>query len=451
MSVPTGAREVIRILNAAGYEAYLVGGCVRDTLLAETLPGVAPHDWDICTNAKPEEMKEVFAAYRTIDTGLRHGTCAVVLPDGQYEVTAYRIDGAYSDGRHPDSVTFTAEIGDDLARRDFTINAMAMKIDENGNPAGLVDPFGGRGDLHRRLLRCVGDPNVRFEEDALRILRALRFAGRLGLEIEGKTRDAMLRKRALLQRISAERIWDELGKILLTDRGWAFLREYREILAEILPEIRPCIGFPQNNPWHCYDVFDHIMRSVGSAPQDLTVRVTMLLHDIGKPASAFTDAEGIDHFHGHPEISAGIAENVLDRLRCPARLRRDVTELVRLHDNPVEPTARSLRRLLNRLGPGQAKRLLQVKRADTLAQSEAARERRLPELERCEALLERILAEGQVFSRENLAISGSDLLEHGIAPGPEIGIRMAKALDAVLDGTAENEREALLRIALQGR
>ena len=449
MRIPDGAREAIRALKTAGYEAYLVGGCVRDALLAETEPGVAAHDWDVCTNAKPDEMKAAFAGRRTLDTGLRHGTLTVLMPDGQYEVTTYRVDGAYSDGRHPDSVAFTSSIEEDLSRRDFTINAMAMAVDADGNAAALVDPFGGRADLAQRRLRCVGDPEKRLEEDALRILRALRFAARMKLTIDPATRDAMLEKRTLLGRISAERIMDELGQILLTDSGWEYLRTYREILLEILPELRPCVGFAQNNPWHCYNVFDHILFSVGAAPADLTLRLTMLLHDVEKPASATVGENGVFHFYGHPARSAETAERVLRRLRCSTRLIRDVAELVRYHDVEIAPSGRTLRRLLNKLGAEQAKRLLQVKRADLAAQSELARERMLDSLDRSEAMLAQLLAERQAFTLKDLAIDGRDLLARGVPPGRELGARLRRALDAVLDGTAENEREALLRLAME--
>ncbi len=448
MRVPDGVRETIRALRAAGHEAYPVGGCVRDLLLSEAGEDVAVHDWDVCTDATPEEMKTALAGHRTIDTGIRHGTITVLLPDGQYEVTTFRVDGTYSDGRHPDSVSFTASVGRDLARRDFTINAMALRLGADGEPAGIIDPFGGREDLERRRLRCVGDPRERFEEDALRILRALRFAGRLGLEIDPATRGAMLEKRALLQRISVERILDELGKILLTEHGWELLRQYPELLTEILPELRPCVGFAQRNPWHRFNVYDHLLFSVGSAPKDLTLRMTMLLHDVGKPAAASTDEAGIDHFYGHGELSAALAEQILRRLHSSNRLLGDVVELVRYHDAAVEPSARVLRRLLNRLGETQLRRLLAVKRADTAAQSQMARERKLPELERCEELLEQIVAERQAFTLRDLRINGRDLIERGVAPGPEIGRRLQRALDAVLDGTIENEREALLAAAL---
>lgn len=449
MIVPKGASEVIRALETAGYEAYLVGGCVRDMLLSEIDNRVEPHDWDICTSAKPDEMKMAFSGHRTIDTGLKHGTITVLMPDGQYEVTTYRIDGTYSDGRHPDFVAFTNSITEDLSRRDFTINAMAAAIDEDGSATGIIDPFGGKDDLVRKRLRCVGEPTARFDEDALRILHAIRFASRLGLEIDRATHEAMLDRRSLLQRISVERIMDELGKILLTDLGWDYLRKYRDILIEILPEIRPCVDFAQHNPWHCYDVFDHILISVGKAPMDLTMRMTMLLHDIGKPAAASTDEAGIDHFYGHPEISAEMAESILSRLHCSNQLIHDVTELVRYHDVEVSPSARTMRRLLNKLGEEQLKRLIQVKRADTAAQSEMARERKLAELDQSEELLNQILVQQQAFSLRDLAISGKDLLDQGIAPGPELGARLQRALDAVIDGTAENEREALLEIALR--
>lgn len=455
MKIPEGAREVIGALERAGYEAYLVGGCVRDMLLADGAGdgagdgAPAVHDWDVCTNARPTEVKRVLAPHRTLDTGLKHGTVTVLMPDGPYEVTTYRVDGGYSDGRHPDSVTFTASLTEDLARRDFTINAMAMAPGAQGAPPELIDPFGGRDDLRRRVLRCVGEPDTRFGEDALRILRAIRFASRFGLTVEEKTRDAMLRNRALLGRISAERVFSELSGILVTERGGRYLHDYADILTQIIPELAPCIGFEQRNPWHCCDVFDHIMMSVASAPPELTVRLAMLLHDIGKPAAASVDETGTGHFYGHQKLSAEIAQTVLRRLRCPNRLLRDIVELVRCHDARVEPTERALRRLLNRLGTEQARRLLTVKRADAMAQSERARGG-LGELARSEALLERIIAERQAFSLKDLAIGGNDLIACGIAPGPEIGRRLRLALDAVLDGRVENEREALLAVACAG-
>lgn len=448
MKIPEGAREVIGALRRAGYEAYLVGGCVRDMLLAEEAEdgGLLSHDWDICTSAWPGEIKRALAPRRTLDTGLKHGTLTVLMPDGQYETTTYRVDGSYSDGRRPDSVAFTASLTEDLSRRDFTINAMAMAPDAGGAPSEVIDPFGGRDDLRRRVLRCVGDPDTRFGEDALRILRAIRFASRFGLTVEPKTHEAMLRNRALIGRISAERVFDELSGILTAEHGGAYLRVYADILTCVIPELAPCVGFEQRNPWHCYDVFDHIMVSVAAAPPELTVRLTMLLHDIGKPAVASVDEAGIGHFYGHQKPSAEIAERVLRRLRCPGRLLRDVTELVRCHDAVVEPAEQSLRRLLNRLGVEQARRLLAVKRADAMAQSEKAQSR-IDTLVRSEALLERIIAQRQAFSLKDLAIDGNDLIARGIGPGPELGRRLRLALEAVLDGRAENEREALLAIA----
>lgn len=443
VKIPEGACEIVRALERAGREAYLVGGCVRDMLLPAPV-----HDWDICTDAPPEEIRRALAPHRTLDTGVKHGTVTVLMPDGAYETTTYRRDGAYLDGRHPDSVAFTASLTEDLSRRDFTINAMAMSVGGDGNAGELVDPFGGRDDLRRGVLRCVGDPDARFAEDALRILRAVRFASRLGLTVEPATHAAMLRGRALLGRISAERVFDELCGILMTERGGEYLRVYADILLEIVPELKPCAGFDQRNPWHRYDVLDHILHSVDAAPPELTVRLAMLLHDAGKPACASVDEAGVGHFYGHQKVSAELAENVLRRLHSANRLREDVTGLVLHHDLPVEPTEGSMRRLLNRMGAEQARRLLAVKRADTLAQSERAGSR-LETLSQCETLLERIVAEGQAFSLKDLAINGNDLTERGVASGPEVGRRLRLALDAVLDGRVENEREALLQIALQ--
>ena len=438
VQIPGGALCILNALQAAGYDAFIVGGCVRDMLLA-----VEPHDWDICTSASPAEVKDTLSQYRSLNTGLKHGTVTVMMQDGSYEVTTFRVDGHYSDGRHPDSVTFTRSIEEDLARRDFTINAMAVDPVEDR----IIDPYHGQDDLMRGVIRCVGDANRRFQEDALRILRAIRFASRLEYHIDYATQNAMRDNRGLLFRISRERIWDELSKILLTDRGWDYLHSYSDVLLEFIPEFRGCIGLEQRNAWHCYNVFDHIMMSVSYAPRDLVIRTTMLLHDIGKPAAMTVGEDGRRHFYGHQDISAQRSEAILRRLKCSNQFTRDVVELVKYHDMPVAPSTKAIRRSLNLLGPEQLTRLFLVKRADTLAQSEMAQRKKLGEISECEGLLSQVLADQQAFSLKDLAISGKDLIAAGMEQGRGIGEALNRALDAVLDGTAPNEKEALLKIA----
>lgn len=393
------------------------------------------------------EVKATLSQCRILDTGLKHGTVTVMMQDGSYEVTTFRVDGDYSDGRRPDSVAFTRSIEEDLARRDFTINAMAA------NPAGnrIIDPYHGQEDLSRGVIRCVGDANRRFQEDALRILRALRFASRLNYHIDYATQNAMRDNRGLLSKISRERIWDELSQILMTDRGWDYLHSYSDILLEFIPEFRECIGLEQRNAWHRYNVFDHIMMSVSYAPRDLVIRTTMLLHDIGKPAAMTVGEDGRGHFYGHQDISAQRSEAILRRLKCSNQFTHDVVELVKYHDMPIAPSTKAIRRSLNLLGPEQLTRLFQVKRADTLAQSEMAQRKKLGEISACEEILAQVLADQQAFSLKDLEISGKDLIAAGMEQGRGIGEALNRALEAVLDGTAPNDRETLLKIALEGR
>lgn len=440
--IPDGALCILNALHAGGYDAFIVGGCVRDMLL-----GAEPHDWDICTSASPMEVKATLSPYRILDTGLKHGTVTVMTRDGSYEVTTFRVDGDYSDGRHPDSVTFTRSIEEDLARRDFTINAMAA------DPARdrIIDPYHGQEDLTRGVIRCVGDANRRFQEDALRILRALRFASRLNYHIDYATQNAMRDNRGLLFKISRERIWDELSQILMTDRGWDYLHSYSDVLLEFIPEFRECIGLEQRNAWHSYNVFDHIMMSVAYAPRDLVIRTAMLLHDIGKPAVMTVGEDGRGHFYGHQDISARQAEAILRRLKCSNQFTHDVVELVKYHDMPIAPSTKAIRRSLNLLGPEQLTRLFQVKRADTLAQSEMAQQKKLGEISACEKILAQVLADQQAFSLKDLTISGNDLIAAGMEQGRDVGEALNRALEAVLDGTASNDRETLLKIALEGR
>lgn len=436
LAVPPYIGAALGRLQNAGFEAYVVGGCVRDALL-----GVPPHDWDITTAASPREVKRLFAGCRQADTGIRHGTVLVVLDGRPVEITTFRVDGAYSDGRRPDSVSFTHSIREDLARRDFTINACAA----TGNT--LIDPFGGREDAAGRILRCVGDPEQRFQEDALRILRGVRFAATLGFAVEERTRAAMHARAGLLAVVSAERIAQELLRTLTGPFVRPVLLEFRDIIALIVPELVPCMGFDQRSPWHVHDVYTHMLAAVEQAPPDSLLREALFLHDIAKPRCFTADAGGAGHFPGHAAQSAAMAEEILRRLKRPAAETAAVRALVAHHDDFLAPAPGCMRRLLARLGPENAARLLRLRRADILAQNPALAGSRLEELARLEAALRAELAKTPPLTVRDLAVGGGDLMALGIPPGKRMGEILRGLFGLVLDGTAENRREPLLEEA----
>lgn len=432
--LPAGAKTILNRFHDAGYEAYLVGGCVRDALL-----GREPHDWDICTSAFPEETLSLFAQCKVIKTGIQHGTVLLMMEDGGYEVTTYRADGAYADHRHPVGVTFVRSLREDLARRDFTINAMAWSEE-----TGYVDCFGGLDDLHRCLIRCVGEPERRFDEDGLRILRALRFAARFGWQLEPETEKALREQAHLLKNISGERILTELQGILTSPAAEAILRDYREVFAVILPEIAPMFGHPQYNFHHCYDVWEHTLHAVGNVRPEFLLRFIMLLHDAGKPACFTRDEEGVGHFRGHPVVSARLAGDVMERLHCDNRFREDVTLLIQWHDKVRIFTRKSLRRMLGALGAERSRLLFQIMKADAGAQSYETREEKLDGLAAGEALLEVLIQENACCTVKDLAVNGRDLMAAGEKPGKRIGEILSALLEAVIEEEVENEREALL-------
>ncbi len=434
IELPPAPARILSALRRAGFAAYAVGGCVRDSLR-----GVTPHDWDICTAARPEQVKACLPG-RYLDAGLSHGTVTLLLSDGQYEITTFRADGAYSDGRRPDSVTYLQDVTGDLARRDFTINAMAYAPE-----TGLVDPFGGRADLSAGRIRCVGAPRERFSEDALRILRALRFAAALKFSIDADTAAGMRACRALLTQISGERVRAELDGMLTGAGALCVLLGYPDVLGVCVPEILPCVGFDQHSPYHCYDVWEHTARAVAYAPPVLRVRLALLLHDLGKPARFTRGADGRGHFYGHPAESERIARAALRRLRYDGETLRRVCLLVRYHDADVFPTDVSARRWLSRLGAAQLSELIEVKRADAAAHAGA--ERKLAHVAAFEARVNAALADGACVSLRQLAVDGSDMLALGIPAGPEVGRALGALLSAVLEGTLPNERGALLAAA----
>ncbi len=435
MELPAGARHILQTLNGAGYEAYLVGGCVRDLLR-----GVPPHDWDLCTSARPEETEGCFAGQRIIETGLRHGTVTVLVDGDPYEITTYRTEGPYSDSRRPDFVQFVSRLEEDLARRDFTMNAIAMDLGGH-----LRDPFGGADDIKAGLIRCVGRPGRRFQEDGLRIIRALRFAAAFGCEIEEQTAQAIHENRAMLDRVAAERINAELRKLLVGQHAGAILRQYPDIFCQFWPQLGPLVMLEQHSPWHCWGGWEHTIRTVEAAPAHVTLRLAMLLHDIGKPSCKSTDEQGIDHFYGHPAVSARLANEMLQALRFDNHTRERAALLVGRHDMPVPPDARVIRRRLGRLGPEAFFQLLEVKRADSMGQALEQVRDRLAEIDEIKMMAEQILAEGQCLTLKDLAVNGRDVIAAGVAPGPQVGRMLNALLDQVLSGQIPNEREALLK------
>lgn len=428
-----GAAKALALLQAAGYEAWIVGGCVRDALL-----GLPPKDYDLTTSALPEETQRIFAAYPRIETGLRHGTVTVLLEGEPLEITTYRVDGVYSDARHPDGVTFTRSLRQDAARRDFTINAMAYAPGQ-----GLQDFFGGQADLARGILRAVGTAEKRFREDALRILRALRFASVLDFTLEGETARAARACAPLLAAVSAERVSGELGKLLCGKAAGRVLREYPDVLGVVLPEILPMVGLDHRNAYHCYDVWTHTAVAVDHVPPELPLRLAMLLHDIGKPDTFSLGEDGQGHFYGHPRRSVELAEKILTRLRFPRRTRERVLTLVRYHDAVLEESPQRVRRWLNKLGPEVFFDLLAIQGGDAAAQAPAYCTR-LDHLRRLETLARQVLDQAPCLTVRDLAVGGEDLLALGYR-GPAIGRALRALLDQVLSETVSNEKNALLQ------
>ena len=434
--LPAGARQVLQALTAAGHEAYLVGGCVRDLLR-----GVEPHDWDICTSAMPEETERCFAGQRIIETGLKHGTVTVLVDGEPYEITTYRTEGPYSDSRRPDYVRFVPDLTEDLVRRDFTMNAIATGLDGN-----LRDPFGGAMDIKAGLIRCVGEPDQRFQEDGLRVMRALRFAAVFGYEIEAQTARAVHENRAMLDRVAAERINVELRKLMVGQSVGNILRQYPDVFCQFWPQLGPLVGLEQHNPWHCWGGWEHTIHAVEAAPADVTLRLAMLLHDIGKPACKSTDENGIDHFYGHPAVSAKLADEMLRALKFDNKTRERVVLLVERHDVQIPPKGQVIRRWLNRLGPEAFSQLLEVKRADNMGQAPEKVRNRLAELDVINSKAEQILAEGQCFTLKDLTVNGRDVIAAGIEPGPKVGQVLSELLEQVLSRNVPNERSALLKL-----
>ena len=435
MMLPQAVQYCIQSLEAAGYQGFAVGGCVRDSLL-----GFIPADYDLCTDAKPDEICEVFSAHQLLHHGQKHGTVGVVLDEQVYEITTFRTEGDYADARHPGWVAFVPNVEEDLARRDFTVNAMAY------NPRqGYIDPFGGQADLQNKILRTVGDPEARFREDALRILRGARFSARFGLTPEPATLTAMNKLAPLMENLTRERVFEELCKLICSataeDQG-----EFASLLTQVIPELAPSVGFEQRSPHHRYDVFTHTAHVVEAVPQELPLRWAALLHDVGKPACFTTDETGRGHFKGHAKVSQEMADGILLRLKAPSALRQQVTELIGLHMTKLEPDKKLLRRRLGKLGQERLEQLLLLQEAD-MGSKGTGKPEEMAQFSVLRDLLREILTEDACFSIKDLAIDGWDLQQAGFAPGPDIGRCLHWLLGQVQDEVLPNQSAALLAAA----
>ena len=432
IELPRKVVLIIKNLQRHGYDAYAVGGCVRDSILNRK-----PEDWDITTSAKPEQVKRIFR--RTVDTGIEHGTVTVLIGKDGFEVTTYRVDGLYEDGRHPKEVTFTSRLEEDLKRRDFTINAMAYNDDER-----LVDAFGGMRDLNYHLIRCVGDPKERFSEDALRILRAVRFSAQLAFPIEPETAEAIKSLAPNLEKISAERIQAELVKLLVSDHPER-IQDACElgITKVVLPEWDDMVGVKQNTPHHKYDVAAHTVHALQNVKNDKVLRLTMLFHDMGKPVMKTTDENGRDHFKGHALASEQIAKTVMKRLKFDNDTIRKVTKLVAYHDYRMEPTGANVRRAMHEIGVELFPYYLAVRLADTKAQSSYERRGKLENIIQIRELYRNALRNKECVTLKDLAVTGTDLINLGIAPGKELGTLLNELLDMVIEDPAWNQKGKL--------
>lgn len=438
INIPPNANELIHTLESHGHSAYVVGGCVRDSIL-----GRIPNDWDICTSATPDEMLEIFKDQRVIETGLQHGTITVVMGAESFEVTTYRIDGIYSDNRRPDNVTFTNDLVEDLRRRDFTINAMAYNDAE-----GLIDPFNGVNDLMYQKISCVGCAKDRFEEDALRILRAIRFAAQLEFDIMPETDWQIHQQYHKLKNISVERINSEFCKIVVSESFCVELLLYQDVFSLFIPELADMIGFNQHNPYHDYDVFTHTIHALENCNStDLTTRLAVFFHDFGKPHCYQDDENGVRHFKGHGRVSCDIVDEIMHRLRFDNQTRNNVSELVYYHDATFEVGTKYVKRWLNKIGLEQYKRLLEVRKADIRGQKFQCDESRIDKVNTIEKLLDVVLQDNECFTMKELAVNGNDLMNIGYRPGKALGDALQALLQKVIDGELPNEKDELLDFA----
>lgn len=431
IKLPETIKFVLGKLEKNGFSAYAVGGAVRDYIL-----GNPATDWDVTTSALPDETEKVFSGFKVIKTGIKHGTVTVIVNGCPVEITTFRKESGYTDNRHPDNVEFVSDLAEDLKRRDFTVNSLAYNEKE-----GLIDLYGGLSDLKNEIIRTVGDPRERFSEDALRILRAVRFSSKLGFTIEEKTYAAAKELKENLKNVSVERIFSEFTKTLCGKNVKNALLFYHEIITEIIPEMKPCVGFEQHSKWHLYDVYEHIVRSVEYIRPTAELRLTMFFHDIGKPDCFFTrDGEG--HFYGHPEVSAEKTDKILRRLKAPTAFREEVVFLVKNHDVRLSDSEIKNRKKLNEIGKERFFLLLDVKKADNAAQGTALAEKEGKEIDKIRAIAEKIIENGEVYDIKQLKISGEDLIKTGFS-GKEIGEEMEKLLNACMENNLGNDEESL--------
>lgn len=436
VEVPAPVNYIIQELEKCGHEAYMVGGCVRDSVL-----GRKPHDYDICTSATPDEILKAFPDEEIIPTGLQHGTVTILINKEPFEVTTYRIDGDYSDNRRPDNVTFTKNLVEDLRRRDFTINAMAY------NPkTGLIDPFNGMEDIKYKKIRCVGSAEDRFNEDALRILRAIRFEAQLGFAGLPETMFEIERQYDRLKNISIERINSEFCKIVASEQFCVELVLYPNVFSLFIPELKDLIGFQQNNPYHAYDVFDHTVHAIEKCESDdLVVRFAVFFHDFGKPHSYQDGEDGIRHFKGHGKVGAEITDSIMKRLRFDNETRNNVVELVYYHDATFEVGNKYVKRWLNKIGEKQFRRLLEIRKADIKGQKPDYEESRIEKVNNIESIIVEILSEKSCFSLKDLAVNGNDVKEvMKLKEGKDIGYWLNEILKRVIDGELENNKDDLV-------
>jgi tRNA nucleotidyltransferase (CCA-adding enzyme) len=441
INIPKTPALAVKMLFNAGFEAGVVGGCTRDAIL-----GVIPHDWDICTSATPNEIQSVFKDFKQLTVGLKHGTIVIIIDNEEIEITTYRIDGEYSDGRRPDDVVFTRNLIEDLSRRDYTQNAIFFnELD------GIVDPFNGVSDIENKIIRCVGDPDKRLKEDALRILRGIRFASKLGFEVENYTKIAMFKNKGLLKNISQERISEEFIKLLQGKNVLNILDEFKEIIAYIIPEVKDMMGFDQHNPYHIYDIWKHTLIALNNV-EGLILKLTMFFHDIAKPSCYSIDEQGIGHFYDHADLSAKITSEIFKRMKMTSAEGidrtdlKDIIELIKHHDIMIEPTKKSVKKMLSKLHGNelQFQRLLLVKRADSFAKSPDNLINSLKKIDILETILNEVIAENPCTTLKDLAINGSDLITLGIPAGKRIGEILNRILEDVINENLSNEKEFLL-------
>ena len=433
------SKTAIETLKSKGFEAFLIGGSVRDFVM-----GLPIGDIDITTNATPDEVKQVFADFRVVETGIKHGTVTVLINNEPLEITTYRSEGTYSDNRHPDSVVFSDSLADDVVRRDFTMNGIAYDFEK-----GFCDLVGGLQDIKNKTIRCIGDAETRFREDALRILRAMRFSAVLGFEIETETKNAIHKCKDLLKNISAERIREEFTKLICGKNAYNVLQEFSDVIAVFIPEIRECIGFEQKNRHHCFDVYTHTLKAVEKSSQNSIIRLALFFHDIGKPSVAHFDEKGEQHYYSHPKKSAEMTEKIMTRLRFDNDTKNKVVTLVKMHDSPImvnnmtNPDRRRLKKIMSQIGSDLIFDLIEIKYCDNSAQN--------PQYFRGEDfyketrdIVNEIINENECFSIKHLAIDGNDLIALGFK-GKKIGETLEKCLTAVIDGKVENEKDKLIK------